>query len=109
MAIVPLPNGQMPATARNRGDLPEPDGPGTSTPSAGLTVNAATLTSGSPLGKFTSSCSSVIALPFDGATSMVGSRAGTLAAELTDISKPSRRAITERHSASDRYAVTKND
>ena len=54
--MVPVPNGQTPAMARNSVDLPEPDGPVTKTRSAGWIVKASAATRGVPFGSFTSSC-----------------------------------------------------
>ncbi len=52
--MVPAPNGQMPAIARNRVDLPAPDGPVTSTRSPAATVMSSAATSGVPCGSRTS-------------------------------------------------------
>src|SRR5262245_62824427 len=49
----PSPSGQIPASARNRLDLPVPDGPLTSNRSAGARSSAGTDAIGSPLGSRT--------------------------------------------------------
>ena len=54
----PEPNGQMPAIARNSVDLPEPDGPVTSTGSPRGILTLSDATSGVPVGRFTATSSS---------------------------------------------------
>ena len=51
----PVPNGQMPAIARNSVDLPEPDGPVTSVRSPLRKLNPSAVTSGLPFGSCTAS------------------------------------------------------
>src|SRR5207302_5841837 len=100
-AIEPLPNGQIPAMARNSVDLPEPDGPVTSVRSPARRPRPSAATSGLPLGRFTMSLRRSIALPPSDETIPIES--GLLAnvvALAIDISNPSRRATTARHSAS---------
>ena len=50
---VPVPNGQMPAIARNSVDLPEPDGPVTSVRSPRANAKPSAATSGAPFGRRT--------------------------------------------------------
>src|SRR3954452_23442141 len=66
IAIEPLPNGQIPAMARNRVDLPEPDGPLTKVRSLPMMLKPSAETSGVPFGKVTRSCAmSMLWLPAD--------------------------------------------
>ncbi len=51
MAMEPVPNGQMPAIARNSVDLPEPEGPVTSVRSSLRKLNPSAFTSGLPFGR----------------------------------------------------------
>src|SRR3954469_12146229 len=60
--IVPSPNGQMPATARNSVDLPDPDGPVRSVRSPARRLKPSAETSGLPLGRLTRSCRRLISL-----------------------------------------------
>src|SRR3954449_7722591 len=100
--MLPVPNGQMPAMARNSVDLPEPDGPVTSTRSGVWTENASAATSGVPLGRFTQSCSrEILRLPPAALRAIAGSCGGRCAAASTDISKPSRGGTMERQFARD--------
>ena len=62
-AILPVPNGQMPAMARNKVDLPEPDGPVSSVRSPPRRLSPSAETSGVPLGSRTMSWRRSIALP----------------------------------------------
>src|ERR1700760_3664718 len=100
MRIDPLPNGQIPAMARNSVDLPAPDGPVTNVDSLARMLKLSAETSGLPFGNVTSSCASSIAPEPDATTSIDGFVIGSFAALSIDISKPSSRATVERQSAS---------
>src|SRR5260221_2427599 len=109
-AIEPLPYGQIPAMARNKVDLPAPDGPVTKVRSWLLILKRSAASSGVPLGNLTRSClRSILSLPVDATISIEPGPVGWAAALLIAISNPSRRATTDRHSASVRYVETKND
>jgi len=109
-SIDPLPNGQMPARARNSVDLPAPDGPVTKVRSLPRMLKLSAETSGVPFGSLIRSCfRSILRLPVDGTTSIESVLLATTSAFLIEVSNPSRRATTARHSASVRYVDTKND
>ena len=77
--MAPLPNGQMPAMARNSVDLPAPEGPVTSTLSPpGSIASVSAATSGWPFGSRTRRSSIAIDLPSPsrGRTSIGGWRHG---------------------------------
>ena len=75
--IVPEPNGQMPASARNSVDLPEPDGPLTSTRSPRLIEMSLALTSGTPFGSRTARSLKLTALVSPGLSLITGSVTAT--------------------------------
>ena len=103
MSIEPLPNGQMPAMARNRVDLPEPDGPVSSVRSPLRRLKASAESSGVPFGKRSVSWRRSIAwLPLDATTPIESLDFSSLAALAIADSNPSRRATMARHSASER-------
>ena len=82
----PEPNGQMPAIARNSVDLPEPDGPVTSTRSPGAIVMPSASTSGTPFGSRTArsvEADRVLASP--GVTAITGGVAASARAAATDV------------------------
>src|SRR4030081_3904252 len=71
IAIEPLPNDQTPGRARNKVDLPAPDGPVTRVRSLLRMLKPSAETNGLPLGNLTRSCSrSILSLPGDGTTSI---------------------------------------
>src|SRR5947207_15901524 len=102
-AIEPRPNGQTPAMARNKVDLPAPDGPVTRVHSLLRMLKPSAETNGLPLGSLTRTCSSSILLRPDVDITWIESALLVRVAALPiAISNPSRRATTARHSASDR-------
>ena len=72
IVIAPSPKGQTPASARNKVDLPAPDGPLTSTRSPSLIVMSFALISGTPLGSRTDRSLKLTAFASAGATAMTG-------------------------------------
>src|SRR5450830_1468060 len=82
--IVPAPNGQTPASARNSVDLPEPDGPLTSTRSPRPIEMSLALTSGTPFGSRTARSLKVTLAPSLGATVIAGGDIATARAAATD-------------------------
>src|SRR5450432_4861297 len=69
--IDPLPNGQIPAMARNKVDLPAPDGPVTRVRSWLRMTKCSAATSGVPFGNLTRSCSrSMLSVPVADTTSI---------------------------------------
>ncbi len=103
IATVPEPNGQMPPIARNSVDLPEPEGPVTSTRSPDAKARSSAPTSGIPVGRCTSSASSASRgfLPAE-TRRMTGGVTAAAAPTAIDLSKPDKRSITARHSANSR-------
>jgi hypothetical protein len=99
ISITPSPNGQMPEMARNSVDLPAPDGPVTSVRSPGRRLKLSAATSGAPFGSLTRSCGKVISLLGVATLWTEAGSAASLSALLIELSKPSRRATTARHSA----------
>src|SRR5580692_3375643 len=75
IAIAPVPNGQMPAMARNSVDLPAPDGPVTSVRSPARRLKLVADTNGVPFGKRTRSCFRSISLPVPGDVTLIESGA----------------------------------
>jgi hypothetical protein len=112
---VPVPNGQSPAIARNKVDLPQPEGPVTSACSPASMKRSSVATSGAPLGRCTDNPS--IVSPVLGAAGMLSDgpalaallAAADARAAAMERSNPSRRAMQARHSAKSRYTVMKND
>ena len=108
----PEPNGQMPAIARNSVDLPEPDGPVTSTgsPRGHLDVvgrhQRRCRSAGSPR---RSSSSTARPSPVASTSITGGVCAAALRRRHGQARNPSRRWMTDRHSASERYTLMKND
>ena len=100
--MLPLPNGQIPANARNNVDLPEPDGPVTSTLSPFDTRDVARadqrLALRQPHEQIVDRKQAPP--PFAARTSMAGCALAASCAFSTAMLKPSSRAITARHSAS---------
>src|ERR1700677_3246059 len=110
ITIEPVPNGQMPAMARNKVDLPEPDGPVTRVRSLPRRLKLSAETKGLPLGNLTRSCRrSMAALPVDDLISIESELVASVAALAIAVSNPLRRATTDCHSASVRYDEMKND
>ena len=102
MAIEPLPNGQMPAMARNSVDLPEPDGPVISVRSPLRRLKASAETSGVPLGsRSVSPCRSIAVPPRHRRRESCRSSC-SVAALAIPASNPSRRLTTACQSASGR-------
>src|ERR1700719_1221355 len=100
IVIEPVPNGQMPAMARNSVDLPAPDGPVTRVRSPARRLNLVAETSGVAFGNRTRSCFRSISLPVPVDVILIESALlASLSALEIDISNPSRRATTARHSA----------
>src|ERR1700682_6588618 len=100
--IEPLPNGQTPAMARNKVDLPAPDGPVTRVRSLLRMLKPSAETNGLPLGNLTRSCSrSILSLPGDVTTWIESALLVSVAALPIAISNPSRRATHDRHSPND--------
>ena len=82
--MVPAPNGQMPASARNSVDLPAPDGPLTSTRSPRPIEMSLALTSGTPFGSRTARSLNETAAPSPAATPITGGVTATARAVATD-------------------------
>ena len=80
---MPLPNGQMPAIARNSVDLPDPEGPASSTRSCGAIVMPSAATCGLPFGSAISSPLRVIPAASAAATLIAGA-AASIACALRD-------------------------
>src|SRR6185437_9712748 len=91
---LPDPNGQIPASARNSVDLPEPDGPVTRTRSPPVIVISAALTSGAPFGRRTARSLTLTADVSPAAIVMTGGAVAIACAVLTDRSKPASRSMT---------------
>ena len=85
-------------------------GPVTNVRSLPLMLKLSAETSGVPLGSLTRSCSrSILLVPVEATTSIELALLASVAALLIAVSNPSSRATTARHSASVRYAETKNE
>src|SRR5258708_12843603 len=98
-AIEPLPYGQIPAMARNKVDLPAPDGPVTKVRSWLLILKRSAASSGVPLGNLTRTClRSILSLPVDATISIEPGPVPSAAALLIAISHPPRRPTPAPHS-----------
>src|SRR5258708_33442822 len=97
--IEPLPNGQMPAIARNSVDLPAQTGPVTRMRSPLPRLKLLAETNGAPLGRRTRSSRRPISPPGDDNFPIELGLVASAAAPEIAVSNPSRRATTARHSA----------
>ena len=99
--MVPSPNGQMPAMARNSVDLPEPEGPVTSVRSPGAKAEAVGRDQRRAVGQFDEKLAAGRSRRSLSGTDMIEPVSAASAGALPiAASKPSRRATTARHSAS---------
>src|SRR3982074_1692875 len=97
----PFPNGQIPAMARNKVDLPAPDGPVTRVRSLPLMLKLSAQTNGVPLGNRTRSRSrAILSLPGDDTTSIEEARAPSVGGRASPPETPGGPRPTARHSAS---------